>query len=342
MTALDLELGLRQLSSMLRAGLPLLPALRTAAEQSRNRRSARLWTALADRIETGLSLSEAAATLSAFDPYTAALVHVGETSGDLDASLARAADHLAQARAARILLLNALIYPVLVLLLTAGVVTFMLIKVIPEIEDFLLQSATALPPVTQLLLDLTHGLRHYAPPVLLALLVLLVAVLLLRLLPGPRAFLDAFALRLPLLGRLLRLSATANIARGLAILLDSGISLLDALSAAALLLSNRHLRNRVLAARQDVLAGAPLASALAAAPEFSPMLPRMAAIGETTGTLSAAMAETATFHETLLQTSVRRASALIEPVLILIVGLIVGFVYTAFFMALFSIASTPG
>ena len=341
MTPLDLELGLRQLSSMLRAGLPLLPALRTCADQARRRRAARLWNALADHIETGLSLSESVEHLRAFDPYTTALVRVGETSGTLDATLARAADHLAAARATRSLLANALIYPILVLVLTAAVTAFMVVKVIPQVEEFLQSDNAALPPLTQLLLDITHALRLYAPPVLLALVVALVVLFLLRLLPGPRAATDALLLRLPVLGRLLRLSATATLSRGLSILLDSGITLLDALAASAPLLSNRHLRNRLAHARQLVLQGLPLSDALATAPEFLPMLHKMAAVGETTGTLSSALDETATFHETLLLSSVRRFTALIEPVLILIVGLIVGFVYTAFFLALFSLASPP-
>jgi len=125
-------------------------------------------------------------------------------------------------------------------------------------------------------------------------------------------------------------------------LLDSGISLLDALDAAAGLLPNRRLQNRVLDARTAVMQGAPLATALAAAPEFLPMLHKMTAVGEATGTLANTLSETAAFHESLLLASVRRFSALLEPVLILVVGVIVGFVYTAFFLALYSLAApTP-
>lgn len=338
-SSLDLELGLRQLASMLRAGLSLLPALRTAADQARSRRPARLWNALADRIEAGLSLSEAAATLRAFTPYVSALVRVGEQSGELDSALRRAADHLEQRRAARAILVNALIYPVLVLLLAFGVAAFMVVKVIPQVEDFLTEGHQALPPITQALLDASDALRAYAPAAFFLLLAATLAILLLRLLPAPRAALDAAALRIPVAGRLLRLSATAALARGLAILLDSGISLLDALDTAADLLSNRRLRNRVLDARSAVMQGSPLADALADAPEFLPMLHKMTAVGEATGTLANTLAETAAFHESLLLAAVRRFSALLEPVLILVVGLIVGFVYTAFFLALYSLAA---
>ena len=341
MTSLDLELGLRQLSSMLRAGLPLLPALRTAADQARTRRAARVWNALADRIESGLSLTESATALRALPPYVLALVRVGEQSGELDSALLRAADHIQRHRATRALLINALLYPIIVLLLTAGVTAFMVVKVIPEVEEFLRQGDAALPPVTQMLLDATHAIRLYAPTTFLVLLALVVLVILLRLRPAGRAATDRLLLRVPLIGPMIRLAATASLARGLSILLDSGISLLDALDAASHLLSNHHLRRRVLDARSAVLRGATLADALAAAPEFLPMLHKMTAVGETTGTLAPALAETATFHETLLLASVRRASALIEPILILVVGLIVGFVYTAFFMALFSLASAP-
>ena len=317
MRSIDLEFGFRQLASMLQSGLSLLSALRTAARQAQRRSASRLWDALADRIETGLSPEEAFAAARAFDDYTLALLRVGAQSGELDAAFSRAAAHVEQTRAARALLANALVYPVLVLLLTAGVVAFMVLKVIPQVRDFLLAGQQALPPLTQTLLDISDALRLHAPAIGLALLLLVALRFALRAYPPTRLLLDSAALRVPVSGRLLRLSATARFSRGLSILLDSGIPLLSALDTAATLLPNTALKRRVTQAAADVLRGATLADALAPATEFFPMLPKMVAVGETTGTL-------------------------IEPILILVVGGIVGFVYTAFFMALFSLASAAG
>ena len=149
---------------------------------------------------------------------------------------------------------------------------------------------------------------------------------------------DRWVLRLPLIGGILRVSATAAFARGLGLLLESGINLVEALQTAAGLLPNRYLRQRVLLARQAVLQGGTLAAAVTDRTCFAPMLSRMVTVGESTGRLDAVLAEVARFHEEQVATLVRRLSVLIEPAVIVIVGGIVGFVYVAFFVALMSIS----
>lgn len=340
--SIDLETGFRQLAGMLQSGLSLSVALRTAGEQAGKRAVRRLWEGVAERVETGLSPEEAFAAARRFDEYVLALVRVGGESGELEAAFARAAEHLERARAARTLLVNALIYPVLVLVLTVGVVSFMVLKVIPQVREFLDAGQQQLPGLTQALLDVSDALRLWMPWVAGGLLAGGAALALLRLHPGARRATDGWILRLPLVGRLLRLSATARFSRGLSILVASGLSLLESLEIAASLLPNRCLRARVLGARRDVLRGSTLADALARCPEFLPMLSRMAAVGETTGNLARTLAENARHHEDLLLATVRRLGILVEPVLILVVGGIVGFVYAAFFMALFSLASAAG
>jgi type IV pilus assembly protein PilC len=337
--ALDIEFGLQQLATMLRSGLPLLAALRTTAEQSVRPATARMWNRVADRIESGGTLLSAMEATRRFDPYTLALVRIGEQSGELDSAMTRAAAHREQVRTTRALLVNATIYPALVVLLTVAVVSLMVLKVIPQIEEFLLNANAELPWLTQLLLDVSSAVRDRAPHVLLALAAAAVAVFLVRLHPAGRRFTDGLLLRVPVTGHLLRLSATAVAARGLSILLESGVTLLDSLQTVSTLLRNRRLRQRIDDARDAVIRGLPLADALAPATEFPPMLSRMAAIGESTGTLAAALAEVARYHENRLLAAIRRFGVLIEPVLILVVGGIVGFVYTAFFMALFSLAT---
>ena len=122
------------------------------------------------------------------------------------------------------------------------------------------------------------------------------------------------------------------------IMTQSGVTLIDSLSVAARLLSNRRLRRRVESARDGVVKGLSLEGALSGAVEFMPMLRSMAATGEASGSLPEAFGETARFHEMLLALAIRRFGMLIEPVMIVVTGLIVGFVYIAFFMALFAMA----
>jgi type IV pilus assembly protein PilC len=157
--------------------------------------------------------------------------------------------------------------------------------------------------------------------------------------PG-REIEDAFLLKVPVVGRILRLSGTALFARSMQIMAESGVPLIDTLDTCGRLMANRRFRRRVAATRDGVIQGQSLADSLKPAVEFMPMLRRMAAVGEVSGSLPESFGETARFHEMLLAIAVKRFGILIEPVMIAITGGIVGFVYIAFFMALFAIAGT--
>ena len=153
-----------------------------------------------------------------------------------------------------------------------------------------------------------------------------------------REWTDAVLLRLPLSGKILRLATTATLARSLSILLESGLTLMDGLEVARGLFRNRRISRRLKESREQIMRGSSFASTLEGAKEFMPMLARMAATGEATGTLGTTLAGVADFHEAQLKTAIRRFGMLVEPALIFVVGGIVGFVYVAFFMALFSLA----
>ena len=145
-------------------------------------------------------------------------------------------------------------------------------------------------------------------------------------------------LRIPVTGRILRLSGTTLFARSMQIMTESGVTLLDALATGVRLMSNRRLRRRVRDAHDGVLGGRSLAESLGPAVEFTPMLRHMAAVGEVGGALPETFGETARLHEMMLAIAVKRFGMLIEPVMIVVTGAIVGFVYIAFFTAIFTIA----
>ena len=336
----DTELALRQLSLMLHSGVSLLPALETVAEQSPSPRAARTWLQARDAVASGAPLSAAlAAHPRRFGAAAIELVRVGEQTGELDVALRHAADQLEARRNLRTLLANALAYPLFAILLALGVSAFLVLGVIPKLADFLESGGAALPASTQFLLDLSAWIRLRGPLLLSILGGTLALYLLLRLIPAGRLALDTLSLRLPVTGRLRRLAGTALFARAMGMLTGSGVTLLVALDTARALLANRRLSARVRAATDAVLRGGALAPALQARHDFTPMLSRMVAVGETTGSLSDAFTEVARFHEMMLAVAIKRFGAAIEPILILFTGAVVGYVYIAFFMALFSISS---
>ena len=340
-TSLDIELGFRQLASMLRSGVSILAALKTVALQSGCPRAAIVWLDLESRIRRGTNLSDAMGRHPrAFGEYVTQLVRVGEHSGEMDVSMTRAADHLELHRDVRMMVANALIYPCIATLMAVGVSAYLVAVVIPKISTFLETSGAKLPALTQSLIDFSAWIRLNGFSVLAVLAGCVLSWLAIRRHPAGREAQDVLLIRIPVVGRILRLSQTAIFARGTGLLIDSGVTLLDALGIVEKLLGNRRFARRIGDARLSVMRGEPLAAALERAREFFPLLVRMTAVAETTGTLGPTLDEVARFHEKLLVISIKRFSVLVEPVVIILTGVIVGFVYIAFFMALFSLVSS--
>lgn len=338
-TCFDVEMGLRQLSSMLKSGVPLLASLRTVAEQAPCPRAAAAWNAVAATVYSGGSFASALASRQrAFGEMTVRLAEVGERSGELDAAILRAAEQMEARRNLRTAVVNALVYPVIAVTMATAVSAYLVCAVIPKLAEFLRSGGAALPAVTQLLMDASDWVNANGLRILVVCAASVAAWFIARMNPNGREIEDAALMRIPITGRILRLSGTALFARAMQIMTASGVTLLDALDTSSRMIPNRRLRRRICEARESVMRGSSLADALAPAREFLPMMRRMAAVGETTGALPESFGETARFHEMLLALAVKRFGMLIEPVMIMVTGGIVGFVYIAFFMALFAIA----
>lgn len=332
------ELAFRQLATMLHSGLPLVAALETCAEQSALSRSARLWREVAARIGAGEMLSAALAATHRFERYVVALTEVGESTGELEKTLTSAADYLGRKREHRAMVVNALFYPVLVVLATAAVIWFMMVKVIPAIKEFVEGQQRTLPEMTRMLIDMSDWTVENGPTLAIAFATAILALWLARRNEAVHEATDALVFRVPVVGGIVRLSTTAILARSLSILLESGVTLLAALETVEGLFGNRRVRRIVAGARSHVIRGGTFSDAIRPHREFEPMLSRMASVGEASGTIGTALADVACFHEERLKQTIRRLGMLMEPVLIVIVGTIVGFVYIAFFLAIFSLA----
>ncbi len=335
----DIEVSLRQLAVMLRSGLTLLNALQTVAEQAPRATVRRVWTDVSRRIQEGSGLAEAMAMHPQFSALVVQLVRVGEQTGHLEAVLVRAASGLEQRRKLRMQLVSALTYPAIVLVASIGVTIFMMVSVVPKLQQFLGAMGRQLPPMTQLLVDISTVVNTYwlHGAVIFVLIVGIIAAM--RSWPASRFWMDRQLVRVPVIGILNRLAGTVLVSRGLSTLLRSGVTLLESLRTVERLTTNRYLANRVAQARDAVMQGGTLAAPLAAERAFMPMLAGMVAVGESAGTLDEVLEEVARFYEEELQRAIARLASLVEPAIILVVGGVVGFVYIAFFMALFAAAA---
>ncbi|MCL4207045.1 MAG: type II secretion system F family protein [Pirellulaceae bacterium] len=334
--SLDIELSLRQMAVMLRSGLTLLDSLITVADQAQRPAMARIWRDVAGQIQEGASLADAMGRHGKFSAMVVELVRVGGATGHLEPVLTRAAEALERRRQLRTSMLTALAYPTIVLFAALGVTAFMVFSVIPKLEKFLSTIGRRLPPMTQMLMDITHGLRDFLPYGLALAAVVTAAAIAGYCWPPTRLVIDRLVLRIPVVGVIFRLAGTVSFAGNLGALLHSGIRILEGLRTVERLQRNQFLALQIAKSRDAVMHGTNLAGSLATPHAFMPMLSRMVAVGESAGTLDEVLDEVARFYESQLQSTIRRLSVIVEPVIIVIVGGIVGFVYISFFMALFA------
>ncbi len=334
----DIELSLRQLAVMLRSGLTLLDALQMLAEHANGASLRRVWSQVADTILAGEGLADAMAEHPSFPQVVIQLARVGEQTGELETVLVRASEILEARRKLRNQILTAMAYPVVVFIAAIAVAGFMVFNVIPKLQTFLQAMGRKLPPMTQLLVDITDWIHAYIGQVGATLLAIIVLLVVGRMWPPSRWWIDRIALRIPIVGGVMRTAGTAAFARNMQTLLQSGVSLLAGLKTVEQLLSNRYLSSQLAEAREAVMQGKSLAESMPTDGSFTPLLGRMVAVGETSGRMDEILGEAATYYEERLAATIKRMAALVEPAMLLIVGGIVGFVYIAFFVALFAAA----
>ena len=322
--ALELTLATRQLASLLLARLPLERALSSVAEQAERRAVRERFAAIRSDVVAGQTLSQALEKYPRdFPEVYRALVAAGEHSGDLGLVMARLADYVEARSNLSQKVILAFTYPLIVTLVAITVIVAMLTYVVPQVVGVFEETQQELPGLTVGMIALSDFVRDYGLWMLVALGLGLVGFRLALRSPTARLAFHARLLDFPIVGRLVRGMNTARFASTLGILTSAGVPLIRALEAGARTLSNDALKYNVEDAISRVREGAPLARALAAGKQFPPMLVHMIASGEATGDLAEMLERAAT---TLSMETERRALALtsiLEPLLILVMGIIV-------------------
>ncbi len=324
MNSQELALLTRQLSGLLVSGLPLERALGALAEDADRAEVADLLQAVKSEVGGGHSLSAALSRHPReFSDVYRALVSAGEDSGDLGAVLGSLADYLESSQQLRSKLLQAVAYPVIVVLVAIAVVTLLLTYVVPQVVGVFQGAHQKLPLLTVMLIAVSGFLRHWGW--LLALGLAGTAVVLRQALrvPGPRAAVHAAVLRVPQLGRLVRGLNTARFASTLAILSGAGVPILRALQAAIDTVSNSVLKADAQEALALVREGSSLASALGLHRRYPPVLITFIRLGEQTGTLPEMLQRAAAQHAQEVQRRAFTLVTILEPLLILGMGLMV-------------------
>ena len=334
----DIELMLAQMAVMLRSGVTLLAALRACEQQSRYQPMKRMVRRISESVQDGTSLAEALEAEKRIPQIVIQMTQVGELAGNLDEVLDSSSKTLASRRRILSQTLTALAYPVFVAVAAIGVAAYMVIFVMPEIQKALRAMGRKLPRLPQMLVDISDWIQVNGPAALAILVGVLLSCVVLYLYPATRLLFDRWVLRAPLVGHVLRLAGTVTFSSSMRSLVGSGITVVEALRTVERLHYNRHLADCVGEAREAVIEGHGLAGSLAREDAYMPMLGGMMAVAENTGQMEEVLDQVTAFHEEQLQTAIKRLSALVEPLVVIFAGGIVGFVYISFFVALFSAA----
>lgn len=337
--SVHVEVSLQQLSMMIRSGMTLLESIKAVADQSPRQSLDEIWQQVSRDIQRGNGLGEALAKHNCFPTFAIRLVEVGERTGNLSIVLARAADTMKHRRMARESFVSATVYPLLVVLLTIFVTSYMVIYLIPRLETYLASLGREMPAMTQSLISGSFWLRGNYQFLAIGLLFLLGTTISAYVSVEGRSVIDRWLLKMPLIGRLMRLGETSTFSRGLSMMLKSGITVTDGMLAVEKTLGNYHLRAAISAGREKLIRGSNLVDALNQKHTFTPLLQQMVAVGEKSGDLAGVLDEVATMSDQQFASSVRRLNAFVTPALTLGIGSIVGYVYIAFFMALVAAGS---
>jgi type IV pilus assembly protein PilC len=299
----------------------------------------RALTAMTDEVNQGGSLGNAMRRWpKVFDNLSIAMVEAGEAGGVLDETLKRLAMLLEENARLQNQIKSALGYPVIVLVVAILVFLGMTMFLIPTFAEIFDQLGAKLPAFTQMMVDLSKLLR--SPFSLLLVLLLLVMVFFFNRYyasPSGRRSVDGQMLRLPLFGDLLQKTASAQFCRTLSSLSSAGVPIMMALDILTETATNAVVRDAIRGSRTDISEGVPLSTALASKRVFPEMMVSMLAIGEETGEMDAMLSKVADFYEDEVSTTVKALTAMIEPVMIVIVGVIVGSILIAMYMPMASV-----
>ncbi|BDZ40601.1 type II secretion system F family protein [Microbacterium suwonense] len=339
----DLAVFTKQFAGLINAGLPLLRALSVLIEQTENKKLQSALTAVHADIESGKSFSAAlAAQPDAFPPLMVSLVRVGETGGFLGDSLAAIARSYRSDVDLQQKIKSALTYPTIVLCIALLGVLAMLTFVVPIFEQMFSSMGGELPVPTQILVVLSRNMVWIIP--LLAVLVIAVVVWHRRVknTPGFRERADALKLKLPIFGSLVRKIAVARFARNLSMMLNAGVPLLQALEVVGKAANNRAVENALADVATSVTQGRSFALPLSKSDVFPPLVAQMVAVGEEAGTLPDMLESIADFYETEVSTASEQLTATLEPVMITVLGVIIGGMVISLYMPMFSIYEQMG
>lgn len=337
-SASELALVTRQLASLTQSGLPLEEALLAVAQQNDNPRTKSIMLGVRSKVVEGHTLADGLREFpQAFPELYRSTVSAGEQSGHLDVVLDRLADYTEGRQELRQRINNAMVYPIALVVMSIGIISFMLASVVPRIVSIFDNTSGELPALTRIMIASSDFLREQWFFIVLFIVAAAYGIWRLLQKENVRRKFHRFVLRMPIAGRLTRGVNTARFTRTLSILAGSGVPILEALKIAAAVIENLPMREAVTAASLRVREGASISQSLAVSKLFPPMMIHMIASGEAGGKLEDMLTRTANYQEREVDGLISTLLGILQPLLIVIMGGIVITIVLAVLMPIFEI-----
>jgi type IV pilus assembly protein PilC len=337
----DLSVFTRQFATMIDSGLPLVQCLDILGGQQPNKTFQKTIKDIKSSIEGGSTFAAALKKHpDIFDSLYTNLVAAGEVGGMLDTILSRLATYIEKAEKLKGRVKGAMVYPIVVLSVAAGAVSILLLFVIPVFAKMFADVGAALPAPTQIVMDLSNFLRHYFLYMAIGIGVLIYAIRTYYKTPSGKLVIDALLLKAPVFGDIIRKNAVARFTRTLSTMISSGVPIMDGLEIVARTSGNQIIENAIMRARESIAAGKTIAEPLAQTKVFPSMVVQMISVGEATGNMDAMLSKIADFYDEEVDAAVAAMTSLIEPLLIVFLGVVIGGLVVAMYLPIFKIAST--
>jgi type IV pilus assembly protein PilC len=330
----------QELATLLKAGMPLVQSLDILRQRVAHPAFKVVLDDVYERVRSGSALSEAFEAHQSLFPgvYTASLL-AGEKSGNLEQVLRRYVSYVKIVSSVRRKTISALVYPAILVALSLVVVAIIVVRVVPEFGNFYNQFGKELPLSTRFIVALSKFVTSYFFLILLGIVALVATAWAWVKQPGQRRRLDRAVLRIPMLGGIIQKFSTSQGARTLATLLGGGIPLVNALEVTSRSLANQHMASELMSAAQQVREGRSLAATLQDSGSFPDVAIKMVEVGESTGALQEMLNSLADFYDEEIETNLGRFVTIIEPALLVIMGVVIAGLLLSLYLPLFQLSS---
>ena len=338
-TQRDVILFCRQFSTMIDAGLPIIQCMDILHAQQENATFKRMLKTIKEQVESGSTLADSLKKYpKQFDDLFVNMVAAGEAGGILDTILRRLSAYMEKAAKLKSQVKGAMTYPIVTMVIAVAVVAIILVFVIPVFQEMFADMGGALPPITQVVVNMSEFVKSKIHWIVIGIILFIFAFKKYYKTEKGRRVVDATMLKLPVFGILVRKVAVAKFTRTMGTMLSSGVAILEALDIVAKTSGNKSVERAIYNVRSGIAEGRTMADPLAESGVFPAMVCQMISVGESTGALDAMLEKIADFYEEEVDQAVDNMTSLIEPFMLVFLGVVIGTLVIAMYMPIFKMA----